>query len=71
VSHEVVTDVLHQRRFLPREVWRLVQDRLEDSEDAFLIVDDSGQEKRDSRYIEWVRAQYRGNEPRGVRGMGG
>jgi uncharacterized protein YcaQ len=60
VSHDVVNDFLHQRRFLPREVWNLVKDRIEDSKDAFLLVDDSVQDKRYSRFIELVRAQYRG-----------
>jgi len=30
-SHDVVNDFLHQKRFLPREVWKLVKDRIEDS----------------------------------------
>ena len=57
VSHDVINDFLHQRRFLPREVWKLVKDHIEDSKDAFLIVDDSVQDKRYSRYIELVWAQ--------------
>ena len=70
VSHDVINDFLHQRRFLPREVWKLVKDHIEDSKDAFLIVDDSVQDKRYSRYIELVRAQYSGNEPRVIKGIG-
>ena len=70
VSHDVVNDLLRQKRFMPREVWRLVKDRLEESQDAFLIVDDSVHDKRYSRFIELVRAQYSGNEHRVVRGIG-
>jgi len=70
VSHDVVNDLLRQKRFMPREVWRLVKDRIEDSKDAFLIVDDSVHDKRYSRFIELVRAQYSGNEHRVVRGIG-
>ena len=70
VSHDVVNDFLHQSRFLPREVWKLGKDRIEDSQDAFLIVDDSVQDKRYSRYLELVRAQESGNEPRVSKGMG-
>jgi hypothetical protein len=70
VSHDVVNDFLRQKRFLPREVWRLVKDRLEDSKNAFLLVDDSVHDKRYSRFMELVRAQYRGNEQRVVRGIG-
>jgi DDE superfamily endonuclease len=70
VSHDVVNDLLRQKRFMPREVWRLVKDRIEDSQDAFLIVDDSVHDKRYSRFIELVRAQYSGTEHRVVRGIG-
>jgi len=70
VSHDVVNDFLHQNRFLPREVWKLVKDRIEDSQDAFLLVEDSVQAKRYSRFIELVRAQYRGNEQRVIKGIG-
>ena len=70
VSHDVVNDFLHDKRFLPREVWKLVKDRIQDSQDACLIVDDSVQDKRYSRFIELVRAQYSGNEHRVVKGMG-
>ena len=70
VSHDVITDFLHQKRFLPREVWKLVKDRIADSKDACLIVDDSVHDKRYSRAIALVRAQYSGNEHRVVRGIG-
>jgi len=70
VSHDVVNDFLRQKRFMPREVWRLVKDRIEDSKEAFLIVDESVHDKRYSRFIELVRAQYSGNEHGVVRGIG-
>jgi hypothetical protein len=70
VSHDVVNDFLHQKRFLPREVWNLVKDRIEDRKEAFLLVDDSVQDKRYSRFIELVRAQYSGNEHRVIKGIG-
>jgi hypothetical protein len=70
VSHDVVTDFLRQKRFLPRAVWKLVKDRIEDSKEACLIVDDSVHDKRYSRSIELVRAQYSGNEHRVVKGIG-
>jgi hypothetical protein len=70
VSHDVGNDFLHQKRFLPREIWKLVKDRIEDRKTAFLLVDDSVQDKRDSRFIELVRAQYSGNEQRVIKGMG-
>lgn len=70
VSHDVVNDLLRQKRFMPREVWRLVKDRITDSQEALLVVDDSVHDKRYSRFIELVRAQYSGNEHRVVRGIG-
>jgi hypothetical protein len=70
VSHDVVNDFLRQKRLMPREVWKLVKNRIEDSKDACLIVDDSVQDKRYSRFIDLVRAQYSGNEHRVVKGIG-
>jgi hypothetical protein len=70
VSHDVVNDFLHQKRFLPREVWKLVKDRIEDSKAAFLLGDDSVQDKRYCRFIALVRAQYSGNEHRVIKGIG-
>lgn len=70
VSHDVVNDFLRQKRFLPREVWNLVKGRIADSKEAFLLVDDSVQDKRYSRFIELVRAQYSGNEHRVIKGIG-
>jgi hypothetical protein len=66
----VVNDFLRQKRLMPREVWKLVKDRIDDSKEAFLLIDDSVQDKRYSHFIELVRAQYRGNEHRVVRGIG-
>src|SRR5437016_1682447 len=62
VSHDVVNDFLRQKQFMPRAVWKLVKDRIKDSKDAFLIVDDSVHDKRYARFIELVRAQYSANE---------
>ena len=70
VSHDVVNTFLHEKRFLPGEVWQLVKGRIEDGPDAVLIVDDSIHDKRHSRFIALVRAQYSGNEHGVVRGIG-
>jgi hypothetical protein len=70
VSHDVVNDFLRQKRFRPCEVWKLVKDRIEDSKEAFLLVDDSVHDKRYSRFLELVRAQYSGNEHRVIKGIG-
>lgn len=70
VRHDVVTDLLRPKRFMPREVWQLVKDRSEDSPEACLIVDDSVHDKRYAQSIELVHAQYSGNEHRVGRGSG-
>jgi hypothetical protein len=70
VSHDVVNDFLQRKRLMPRQLWALVKHRIQDNEDAFLIVDDSVHDKRYSRFVELVKAQYSGNEHRVVRGIG-
>jgi hypothetical protein len=70
VSHDVVTDFLQHSKFTPRDLWDLVKDRIDDSEDAFLLVDDSVQNKKYSHVIETVKLQYSGNEHGLVKGIG-
>ena len=70
VSHDGVTAFLHDNRFMPREVWKLGKDRSQDCKGACVIGDDRVQDKRYSRFIDLVRAQYSGNEPRVVKGIG-
>jgi hypothetical protein len=70
VSHDVVNDFLRQKRLMPRDLWKLVKERIGDSKAAFLLVDDSVHDKRYSRFIELVRLQYSGNEHRVVKGIG-
>jgi len=69
-SHDVVNDFLRQKRLLPRQLWEIVRGRITDTADAFLIVDDSVHDKRYSRFIELVKAQYSGKEHRVVKGIG-
>lgn len=70
VSHDSVTDFLQNSKFTPKELWELVKDRLDDSEEAFLLVDDSVQNKQYSHSIETVKLQYSGNEHGLVKGIG-
>jgi len=55
VSHDVVSNFLKQRRITARQVWDLVKELIHNTEDAFLIIDDSVPDKRYSRLIESVR----------------
>jgi hypothetical protein len=70
VSHDAVTDYLSRERLTARHVWELAQPLIKDSPSSYLIVDDSVQDKRYSRKIELVKAQYSGNEQGVVRGIG-
>jgi len=70
VSHDAVSDYLAQARSTAHQLWELVQPLLNDSPQAYLIVDDSVQDKRYSNQIELVRKQYSGAEGGLVRGIG-
>lgn len=70
VSHDAVTDYLAQAKSKAHQLWELVQPLLNDSERAYLVVDDSVQDKRYSNQIELVRRQYSGAEGGLVRGIG-
>jgi len=70
VSHDVVNDFLRERHLRPRELWELVRSRIADGPEAFLIVDDSVQDKRYSRFMELVKYQYSGAEHQVVKGIG-
>jgi len=70
VSHDTITDFLSRGRFTARNLWELAQGLIHDSPDAFLIADDSVQDKRYSRFIEMVKRQYSGAEHGLVRGIG-
>src|SRR5512136_2859756 len=70
VSHDVITDYLRSERLTAHSLWGLVQHLLTDGPDTFLIVDDSVQDKRYSRFIELVKRQYSGAEHGLVRGIG-
>ena len=70
VSHDVVTDFLQNSKFTPKDLWSLVKERIDDREEAFLLVDDSVQNKEYSHSIETVKLQYSGNEHGLVKGIG-
>lgn len=70
VSHDTITDFLQSERLTAQHLWELVQGLIQDSPDAFLLADDSVQDKRYSRFIELVRLQYSSAEHGLVRGIG-
>ena len=58
MSHDQVNRFLRRRSFSPTQLRELVLPLLNDSPEAFLFVDDSGQDKRYSRFIEVAKRQY-------------
>lgn len=70
VSHDTITDYLRSDRLTARSLWAVVHDLITDRPEAFLIIDDSVQDKRYSRFIELVKRQYSGVEHGLVRGIG-
>jgi Transposase DDE domain len=70
VSHDQITDYLQRESLTARQVWEHVQPLLRDSEDSYLIIDDSVQNKEYSRKIELVKKQYSGAEHGLVGGIG-
>ena len=62
VSHDQVNRFLRRSSFAPSQLRELVMPLLTDSPDAFLLLDDSVQDKRYSRFIEVAKRQYSGNE---------
>ena len=70
VSHDVITDYLGKERLTSRSLWEVVEPLIRDGPRAYLILDDSVQDKRYSRFIELVKRQYSGAEHGLVRGIG-
>ena len=70
VSHDVVTDYLRSEHLTARGLWDLVERLIQDGPEAFMLVDDSVQDKRYSQFIELVKLQYSGAEHGLVRGIG-
>jgi hypothetical protein len=70
MSHDAVSDYLRRDKLTARHLWDLVAPLLQDSEAAYLIVDDSVQNKQYSQKIELVKKQYSGAEHGLVRGIG-
>src|SRR5215510_7660672 len=71
VSHDMTTDYLQSNHLTARALWELVEGLIVNSAEAYLIVDDSVQDKRYySRFIELVKRQYSGAVHGLVRGIG-
>ena len=69
-SHDQVNRFLRNSRLPVNQLRALVQPLLHDSPEAFLLVDDSVQDKKYSRFIEVAKRQYSGNARGMVTGIG-
>lgn len=70
VSHDAVSDFLAHQRVTAHDLYQLVRPLLVDSPQAYLIIDDSVQDKRYSSKIELTKRQYSGAAHGLVRGIG-
>ncbi len=70
VSHDQVNRFLRTRELPANQLRELVLPLLQDSPDAFLLVDDSVQDKRYSRFIDVAKRQYSGAVQGMVTGIG-
>ncbi len=70
LSHDMINRYLRDEHLTPSLVWEHTQPTLRQSENGYLVFDDSILDKNHSRKIESVRWQYSGNAHGIVRGIG-
>ena len=63
INHDMVNRFLNKEHFHSGHSWALVAPYIDDKLDAFLIVDDSVQDKRYARSIELAKRQYSAGPP--------
>lgn len=68
-SHDAISDYLRREKLTARGLWELVAPLIDDSPEAYLVLDDSVQNKQYSKHIELVKLQYSGAEHGLVRGI--
>lgn len=69
ISHDSITDFLKSQRLTAESVWASAKLLIKDTEESFLILDDSVQEKPYAKAIELVYPHYSGNKHGIVRGI--
>jgi hypothetical protein len=70
VSHDLINTFLRKAEVTPELLWENLVDVLQQSENGYIIFDDTVLDKDYSRAIELVRRQYSGNAKRVIRGIG-
>ncbi len=61
ISHDAINDYLRREKHTAHTVWELAQPLINNSSEAYLVVDDSVQDKSYSKKIEMVKRRYSGN----------
>ena len=69
ISHDSITDFLNSQRLTAESIWTCAKMLINDTEESFLIADDSVQEKPYAQAIELVYPHYSGNKHTVVRGI--
>lgn len=70
LSHDMVNRYLREDKLTPALVWEHVNPNLEQSDNGYIVFDDSILDKSHSKNIESVRWQYSGNAHGVIRGIG-
>lgn len=70
ISHDRINRYLRGEKLTPRLLWDNVKPLLQESQNGYLLFDDTVVDKRYSTSIELTRRQYSGNEHRVIRGIG-
>jgi len=69
-SHDAINRYLAGDRISPRLVWENVRGQVAQTEEGYLVFDDTVADKNFSRRIELVRRQYSGNAHGVIKGIG-
>ena len=69
-AHDAINRFLRQEKFTPRLVWENVHSQVVQTEQGYLVFDDTVLDKNYSFAIELVRRQYSGNAHGVIKGIG-
>ena len=69
-SHDMINRYLAGERISPRLVWENVQPHLVQTEQGYVIFDDTVLDKRHAQHIALARRQYSGNAKGVINGIG-
>ena len=69
-SHDAINRYLEEERITPHLVWENVKEQVEQTQEGYLVFDDTVVDKNFSFKIELVRRQYSGNAHGVIKGIG-